>query len=324
MRHTRLCLLVVIVVTGCGCAGERPHTRTTPSAPASLAVEEVTSAESIAREDALAISTLGAREVSSRGRSHTANAQVAEQWSAELAAAIARRSTAPTVENEIALAQTLAALGIADQAHGHFAAAARLSPHESAAWDGMARIWRDWGLPQFGLGDAYRAVAADPQSPAVRNTLGTILEFLGYGRDARMQFARALALDPGAAYAQNNICYSWVLEGCADVAAEACRQALAMDPNLSVARNNLGLARAIDGDFENAAAVFAEVGGTSASQYNLGMVYLALGRYSAAANAFDRASESQPALKLARVRAAQARERAMDTPDGGRDNHERR
>jgi Flp pilus assembly protein TadD len=236
---------------------------------------------------------------------------------------MANLSAAPTVENEIDLAQALVRLGIADQAYEHFARAARLNPGEGAAWDGLARIWRDWGFPHIGLGDAYRAVYAAPDSPAVRNTLGTILQFLGKGREARVQFARALALDAGAAYAQNNLCYSWLMEADVDAASVECRGALATEPGLVPARNNLALARAIAGDLAGAAEIFGAVGGEAAAQYNLGIVYLAQRRYPAAADAFDRAAALQPSLLLARGRAAQARQHAADAIENG-GSHERR
>ncbi len=60
-------------------------------------------------------------------------------------------------------------------------AAARLDPREARRGTGSPAIWRDWGFPHFGLGDAYRAVWAAPRSPLVHNTLGTILQFLGKG-----------------------------------------------------------------------------------------------------------------------------------------------
>jgi Flp pilus assembly protein TadD len=316
--------LFAVAVAGSGCASVNTGGERRPPVQAAPAGQTPVKAEPSADESELASFVPQVRELSRRARPRATNAQVAEQCLPELAAAMARQSAAPTVGNEIALAQTLAGLGIADQAYEHFARAARLDPHAGAAWDGLARIWRDWGFPGLGLGDAYRAVSAEPQSPGARNTLGTILEYLGHGREARTQFEQALALNPGVAYAQNNLCYSWLLEGRADTALQACRLALAVDPNMIVARNNLALATAMAGDPAGAARIFGEVGGESASQYNLGIAYLAQGRYSAAADAFDRAARLQPAVKLAHIRADQARQLALDAQDGGRDNHERR
>lgn len=136
--------------------------------------------------------------------------------------------------------------GILDKAAEHYAEAARLDTREGAAWEGLARVWRDWGVPEYALGDAHRAVYASPDSPAAQNTLGTILLALGKGFEARVRFARAAALDPGAAYAWNNRCYAWLAEGNPEAAVPDCLRALAIDPGLKPAARNLAVARAMD------------------------------------------------------------------------------
>jgi Flp pilus assembly protein TadD len=325
MRHVLPYLLAIVAAAGSGCASAHPagHIQTPQAVAGEGGGPEA--AETPPGADADLAARIGqTRELSRRAQTRATNAQDAEHWSAELAEAAARHTAAPTAENELALAQTLAGLGIRDQAYDHFAHVTRLSPRTSAAWEGLARIWRDWGTPGLGLGDAYRAVAADPQSPLARNTLGTLLECLGHGQDARTQFAKTLAVDGSAAYAQNNLCYSWLLEARAEAALPHCRLALAADPGSATARNNLALAMALGGDVDGAARLFAEVGGEFASQYNLGIIYLSQGRYEAAADAFDHAARLQPAVRLARARAEQARQLAAYAHDGGRENHERR
>jgi len=169
-------------------------------------------------------------------------AALLESTSAELSAAMARHAADPTTESEIRLAQAFMHLGVLDKASEYFAEASRRDPKEGAAWDGLARIWRDWGFPDLALGDAYRAVHASPGSPDIRNTLGTILLALGRSAEARAQFARAAALDPGAAYAWNNLCYAWLAEGNYESAIADCGRALAVDPGLGPAAGNLALA----------------------------------------------------------------------------------
>jgi Flp pilus assembly protein TadD len=153
----------------------------------------------------------------------------------------------PTVESEVKLAQAFMRHGVLDKASEHFAEASRRDPREGAAWDGLARIWRDWGFPGLALGDAYRAVYAAPNAPSTRNTLGTILLALGKRADARAQFARAAALDPGAAYAWNNLCYAWLTEGEFESAIADCSRALAVEPGLGSAARNLAFARMLAG-----------------------------------------------------------------------------
>jgi protein O-GlcNAc transferase len=313
MKLTMLSVLAVVVTVGCAQSRARPAA-TVPLSPDGPVAA---SAETQAAGAPTSAYIHAARELSRRARPEPTDAQSVERWSPGLASAMANLSAAPTVEHEIALAQVFFGLGIADQAYDHFARAAKRDPQEGAAWDGLARIWRDWGFPHLGLGDAYRAVYTAPDSPAVHNTLGTILQQLGEGRGAREHFTRALALDAGAAYAQNNICYSWLMEADSAAAADACGRALAIDPGMRPARNNLALARAIGGDLAGAAEIFGAVGDEAAAQYNLGIVYLGQRRYSAAAEAFDKAATLRPALALAQARAHQARQHAANDLEKG-------
>ena len=324
MRLTFLSLLAAVLAAGSGCSAVHAPAQTWPTGPAAPTADATLWTAPQSGEAPLASYVQQVRGLSRRVRSRPTDALEAEQWSPDLAAAIARHSTTPTHASEIGLAQAYVRAGILDQAYEYFATAARLDPKDGAAWDGLARIWRDWGFSNIGLGDAYRAVSAAPRSPAAHNTLGTILQFLGHGRDARVQFERALECDAGAAYAQNNLCYSWLMEANADAASTACGRALALEPGMTPARNNLALARAVAGDLTGAAETFGVGSGEAAAQYNLGIVYLAQRRYAAAADAFDRAALLQPALILARARAHQARQHAVRAPEGEGDDHERR
>jgi Flp pilus assembly protein TadD len=81
-----------------------------------------------------------------------------------------------------------------------------LNPRSAAAFDELARIWRDAGVPNLALPDATRAVYFAPTSAEAHNTLGTVLAMLGQLELARREFGRALALDPGAEYARTNLC----------------------------------------------------------------------------------------------------------------------
>ena len=181
--------------------------------------------------------------VALRGKTAAIGAESAEQWSPTLAAALSRNSAFPTVQSQLELAHAYYSIGILDKASDLYEAVARREPRQAAAWDGLARIWRDWGYPQIGLGDAHRAVWADPRSPAARNTLGTILVLLGKSREAKEQFARAALLDPAAAYAQYNLGLTCVALGHFGEAAESFERAAALDTSLDAARVRAGSAR---------------------------------------------------------------------------------
>ena len=53
-----------------------------------------------------------------------------------------------------------------------FSARPRLEPCDAVAYDGMARIWRDWGMPDLALTEAYRALHCNQKSAEIYNTLG--------------------------------------------------------------------------------------------------------------------------------------------------------
>ena len=75
----------------------------------------------VRRGVARVVRAAGARAVAARP-SRPTGALMAEQWSPDLAAAIARtRSCADAVEHEIGLAQAYVRAGILDQAYEHFA-----------------------------------------------------------------------------------------------------------------------------------------------------------------------------------------------------------
>jgi len=196
---------------------------------------------------------------------------------------------------------------VLDKAHEHLSAAVRLDREDAGAWDGLARIWRDWGLPHLALPDAYRALYYAPDSPVVHNTLGTVLQALGHAPAARSHYEMALALEPTAAYALTNLCHGWLLEGEASRAAAACRRALTLQPELEAARNNLALAHATAGDLD---AVFDTLDGTAdpaRARYNAGVVHLARRDFKAALAAFEAARTLRPGFREAATRARQAR-----------------
>jgi tetratricopeptide (TPR) repeat protein len=105
---------------------------------------------------------------------------------------------ASTPERHRSVAERYRELGILDAAYDHFDRARQLDPTDAAAYEGLARVWRDWGFPRLGLADASRAVYFAPSRATAYNTLGTLLAGVGRQREARRAWNRALALEPRA------------------------------------------------------------------------------------------------------------------------------
>jgi tetratricopeptide (TPR) repeat protein len=199
--------------------------------------------------------------------------------------------------------------GVTDYAFRHYQRAAALDPCSASAYDGMARIWRDWGRPDIAIGDSYRALYCRPQSSELHNTLGTIMSALGQAGNAADEYRRAIALDPHSAAALTNLGYLELQRGHVDEAIRLCSHAISAAPGFEPALNNLALAYVTKGDY-TAAQRTLERGGNAVAAYNLGVLRLANGDFRLAAEAFDEAAELQPSMTIARARAVQARRAA--------------
>jgi len=217
-------------------------------------------------------------------------------------------------QRHIVVAEAYRRAGITDYAFRHYQRALTLAPCSAAAYDGMARLWRDWGRPDIALGDSYRAVYCSQQSPEVYNTLGTIMTALGQSANARNAYRHALDLDPRNAPALTNLGYMELRAGHLNEAVKLCADAVAAAPAFEPARNNLALAYVSRGDYQSALLVLQD-SQNAVAKYNLGVLRLANGDFRLAAEAFDAAAELQPSMRIARARAVQAR-RAAEAGEG--------
>ena len=224
-----------------------------------------------------------------------------------IAAELLLVSSEPTADRYRSLAERYRERGVLDAAYRNFNRAIALNPRDGAAYEGLARVWRDWRLPALALGDAHRAVYYAPRSASARNTYGTVMQALGRYDDARRAYELAASLDPRGAYALNNLCYLAFLGGRTDAAIQTCTKALELDPSMTTARNNLALAFAAAGRTDLAHSQFADSNDRATAFYNSGIVYLATGDTTSALNAFDEATKARPTFHLARERARQIR-----------------
>jgi tetratricopeptide (TPR) repeat protein len=137
---------------------------------------------------------------------HTSFGVTVESQDKALADALVGLRLAPSPERHRAVAAEYRRLHIDDAAFDHLTAATRLNPTDAAAYDQRARIWRDWGFPHLGIGDASRAVYFAPMSAEAHNTRGTLLAAMGQIDLAREDFRTALRLDERATFAARNLC----------------------------------------------------------------------------------------------------------------------
>jgi Flp pilus assembly protein TadD len=310
-RHAgwRTCALALIVMATWGCAsrsGSLAHRFIKPGEPT---VSYGGEAGMTPAAD-LADYSRKLRELQIKASPKNSLLPTIESMNPALAEALLRLALEKTPENHRLAAAAYRRAGVHDFAFRHYQRALRLEPCDSAAYEGLARTWRDWGMPDLGLGDAHRAVYCRPNSASAHNTLGTVFESLGQRKHAREAFAFALTLQPDAAFAWNNLCFLSVREGDGAAAERACERALALQPNLLAARTNLALAYAIQGDLSKAEAQLLDGPDPAEAQYNVGMLKMSVGDYAAAAQAFERAAARRPSMGDARRRASRARQLA--------------
>lgn len=307
MSKVVVCLVALVCAAGCAARGPvrvaRPPgsahvTRPSDASQPHAAPEPHESLESYIEQ---------VRAKSQRARPSIDRLQTIELSDPTLVALLRANDSQPSAATHRAVAAYYVRLGVLDVAHEHFSAAVSLDPTDGASWDGLARIWRDWGFPHLALPDAYRAVYYVPESASAHNTLGTVLKALGRTVDARAQFEHALTLDVTASYALSNLCHAWMLEGNAVKAVEACRRALQMRPDLEPARNNLAVAYAASGDLPAALETLAASSDKARAAYNEGLLHLARGDFREALKALDTARALRPRFKAAEAMARRVR-----------------
>lgn len=300
--------MALVVALAAGCAARTTTSASappTPKAPAAVAAPESDSGS-----EALSEAIRKIRHLSATARPKSARESVTslESNDSAFAADLAALEAAPTAERYRRVAEYYRERGVLDAAFRHFNRALALNPRDARAFEGLARVWRDWRLPELALGDAHRAVYFGPGQASARNTLGTVMQALGRHEQARDAYQWASLLDPQAAYAVNNLCYLSFVSGEIRDAIDSCSQALRIDPQLRAARNNLALAYAAAGRLDLARTHFLDAGDRASGLYNIGIAHLAAGDPRGALAAFDEASKARPTFAAARERAQQIRE----------------
>ena len=284
-------VMAAMLVSGCG---------THRGSRAAIAAFNQDSLETyIARVNALSANALD-RPALSEGTAVTV-----ERADTALARALSVATLHPSPATFMRTAMEYRRVGILDRAYFYLTQAINADPTDAAAYDQRARIWRDWGFPHLGYGDAYQAIKLAPRSAAAANTLGTLFQAADNPAAARIWYEKALSLEPTAAYALNNLCYVAVLRA-DDRAIVTCRQAIEAAPDSQVAHNNLGLAYAAADDFSRAYLEYAAGGDRAQALYNLGITFMARRQYGKATEAFTDALRLKPHMPQLGERLRQA------------------
>jgi len=197
-RGLGACLALLSVVAGACASAPRPSPFVQGRGPVTYATGKTRAQPGSARPQP-------ARGLPAKRQAASGFTTTIESTDPTLKAALARLALAETPQNHLAVAQAYRALLISDTAYNHMKRALALDPSFAPAHDGLARIWRDWGAPHLGLGEAHRAVHCAPDWAPAQNTLGTLLEGVGDPLAARAAYQQALHLDPGATWAADNL-----------------------------------------------------------------------------------------------------------------------
>ncbi len=245
MRWTML--VVVTAIALAGCAAHRPTSlasRFVHRGESSVRIAQPPRGADQTSDDSLATFIEKVRVLSAAARPAAAGtAPTIEATNDELRAALANEAAQPTAETHRLVGSVYAQMGVLDLAYERFAMAVRLDHYDAASYEQMARIWRDWGFPHLGLGDAYRAIYYAPSSPSAYNTLGTVFQALERPEQALAAYRRALGFAPDAAYALNNVCSALLAMGKGAEALPSCERAARIDPALAAAQRNLAAAK---------------------------------------------------------------------------------
>jgi tetratricopeptide (TPR) repeat protein len=122
-----------------------------------------------------------------------------------LRAALRNLLAEPSAENHVRVGNAYRQVGVLDRSMDHYDAALKLDNRLAAAYDGRARVWRDWGLLSPALGDAMRATYYGGGVPAIQNTLATVLMELGRCGAAARVLEHVAEQHPNVSYVTENL-----------------------------------------------------------------------------------------------------------------------
>ena len=91
------------------------------------------------------------RTLQANARTTISVGNVIESHDPALASSLLKLKMLPTAANHREVARAYTTAGITDFAYRHYQQALRIEPCDSSAFEGLARLWRQWGAPAAGL-----------------------------------------------------------------------------------------------------------------------------------------------------------------------------
>jgi tetratricopeptide (TPR) repeat protein len=235
-----------------------------------------------------------------RAKTDLINTEVLEEKNSEVALLLMKiKDDRGKAENHFALALIYHRYRIFDKAYAEYQRAILLDPKNPSYFEGMGRLWRDWGAPRFGINDLQKALQLRADFLEAWNSLGTIYDELGDFSQAQQCYMRAMELNPYVGFIHNNLCFSYLLVGESAKAIFHGEKAIELDPSLRIAHNNLGLAYGMANNFDRAIQEFRLASDEAGAHNNLGMVFLKKHKNLEAMEQFRLAAKLRPFYKVA-------------------------
>ena len=193
---------LLTVVSGCAARGRSFSNRfIKPGEPSTSFDVPGEAPKRAPKPDGLSDYVRRVRALQANARTTISLGNVIESHDPALASALLKLKMLPTAANHREVARAYTTAGITDFAYRHYQQALRIEPCDSSAFEGLARLWRQWGAPDLALEGRASGGALPSASASAHNTLGTVLVALGQLEQAKAAFEIAGRLDRRAAFA---------------------------------------------------------------------------------------------------------------------------
>lgn len=157
-----------------------------------------------------------------------------------------------------------------------------------------ARMLEKQGDIQSAIGQYERAIICDPRSAIAYSRLGVCYQKLGRFNDADQLLTQGIHASPGSAMLYNNLGYSYLLQRRYGDAEQQFREALRIAPDFPRARMNLAITLGYGGNMKDALIEFSRVVPADIAHYNVAILQMDQGEYTAARDSFKQALSINP------------------------------